>query len=159
MITYYSGASIWRSAKGLGKCVLYKRGGGVSYIGFFSIHFTITGVKNNDRYTGVFVISGFHCKMSLRKCPKFSKCWPFLIGTERRVNQGFNQYQTAKATCQVTEVSPLSRELSSAQSSSFHYQMTKYFNNHVSKTLRQAWRRNMLQYCELLLSYLHWKVY
>ena len=106
-----------------------------------------------------FLISGFHYKMSPRKCPKFNKCWPFLMGTERRMNQGLNQCQTTKATCQVTVVSPSSQELSTALSSSFHYQMTKYFNNHVSKTLRQAWRRNMLQYCELLLSYLLWKVY
>jgi len=28
---------------------------GVRYIGFFSIHFTITGLKNMVRYTGVFV--------------------------------------------------------------------------------------------------------
>ena len=29
---------------------------GVCYIRFFSIHFTITGLKNIVRYTGVFVL-------------------------------------------------------------------------------------------------------
>ena len=40
-----------------GKMCSLQRGFVIS--GFFSIHFTITGLKNVVRYTGIFVIQGF----------------------------------------------------------------------------------------------------
>ena len=47
----HSGTLLQRSAKGLEKCVRYIKRGFV-VLGFFSVHFSFTGLKNFVRYTG-----------------------------------------------------------------------------------------------------------